>query len=98
MTLARDSLVIGKVFPDGETPYGTGKSKALVIKNGIPAWQIGDECITGKTNVADGYKHELSVKYSTNEDAYILKVDGIVEAVRQGAVVDNVDTKLVLGT
>ncbi|CAK0880430.1 unnamed protein product [Prorocentrum cordatum] len=97
-TLAKDSLVIGKVFPDGETPYGSGKPKALVIKNGVPAWQIGDKCITGQTNVADGYQHELSVKYSTSQDAYILEVDGVVEAEWRGAVVDHPDTKLCLGT
>jgi hypothetical protein len=97
-TFAMDSLVVGKVFPRGETPYGIGKPKALVIKHGIPAWQIGDESVTGKTNVADGYQHVLSVKYNTNENAYILKVDGMVEAVRYGAVADNPDTKLVLGT
>jgi hypothetical protein len=97
-TLARDSLVVGKVFPHGETSYGTGKPKALVIEHGIPAWRIGDERTTGKTNIADGYQHELSVKYSTDEDAYILKVDGKVEAVWHGAVADNEDTKFVLGT
>jgi len=97
-TTSRDALLVGKVHRRWEMAANTGKAKALVIKSGVLAWQVGDDCIVGKTNIADGMQHEVSVLYKADQGMYILRVDGKVEARGLSSVPDNPDTNLVLGT
>jgi hypothetical protein len=75
-----------------------GEAKALVIKQGFPAWQVGEDTIYGKTYVADGEQHEISISYSGEDDQYVIEVDGTEEARGLHGVADNPDTSLVLGS
>jgi len=98
-TAAKDALLVGKVYRRGDvTSKKSGEAKALVIKQGFPAWQIGEDAIYGKTYIADGEQHDISISYSGEDDQYVLAVDGIEEARGLRGVADNPDTSLVLGT
>ncbi|CAK0902596.1 unnamed protein product [Prorocentrum cordatum] len=96
-TKARDSLLFGKVFPNDKPPFGIGKAKALLIKHGKLCWQVGESCITGKTDIADGFQHKVSVGYRAHQEQYYLEVDGSFEAKGLCGVADHQDTILVLG-
>jgi hypothetical protein len=95
-TTAKDSLLVGKVYRHGDaTLKRSGKAKALVIKQGFLAWQVGEDTIYGKTYIADGEQHEVSIAY---DGQYVLNVDGNEEARGLHGVADSPDTSLVLGT
>jgi hypothetical protein len=75
-----------------------GEAKALVIKQGFPAWQVGEDTIYGKTYVADGEQHAISISYSGEDDQYVIMVDGVEEARGLHGVADSPGTSLVIGT
>ncbi|CAK0902435.1 unnamed protein product [Prorocentrum cordatum] len=96
-TKARDSLLFGKVFPSDKPPFGIGKAKVLLIKHGKLCWQVGESCITGKTDIADGFQHKVSVGHRAHQEQYYLEVDGSFEAIGLCGVADHQDAILVLG-
>jgi hypothetical protein len=96
-TEAKDSLLVGKVCRQGDAALKSGGAKALMIKQGLLAWQVGGGCISGTTYIADGEQHDISVSYSAAADQYVLWVDGSEEARGLNAVGDDPDTCLVLG-
>jgi hypothetical protein len=97
-TTAQDSLLVGKVYRWGGATCEIGGAKALLIKQGIPAWQVGEDRIDGKAYIADGQQHVISISYTASEDQYVLKVDGREEARGLRGVADSPDAGLVLGT
>ncbi|CAK0856790.1 unnamed protein product [Prorocentrum cordatum] len=96
-TTAQDSLLVGRLPRRGGAARGGG-AKALVIRQGLAAWQVGEDCISGKTYLADGEKHVISVSYSRKEDQYVPKVDGQEDARGLHRVADHPGDSLVLGT
>jgi len=97
-TTASDALLVGKVYRWSDPSHQRNGAKALVIKQGTLAWQVGEHYIHGKMFIADGKRHEVSVSYSGEMDQYILRVDGVMDGRGLRAVADSKDTSLVRGT
>jgi hypothetical protein len=97
-TLATNALLVGKAYSEDEPTEHVGKAKALLIRQGVSAWQVGEDFIMGRTPVADGLPHDISVLYDAEQDEYVLKVDGEEDARGLRGVPDDLECKLIRGS